>query len=60
VERTTARIEVLAAGAISAAAAADGLRSLAQLEDAVQRPLFGDFSALPDIRQARASGEGAR
>jgi outer membrane protein TolC len=60
VERTTSRIEVLAAGTIAAAAAADGLRSLAHLEDAVQRPLFGDFSALPDIRQARASGEGKR
>jgi outer membrane protein, heavy metal efflux system len=60
VERAATRLQTLSAEAMVAAAAADRLRMLAQLEDALQRPLFGDFGSLPDLRQARAPQEGTR
>jgi outer membrane protein, heavy metal efflux system len=46
-QRVAAQLETLAARAALYAAQAEVLQSLAQLEDAVQRPLFGDFESLP-------------
>ncbi|HEX7810672.1 MAG TPA: TolC family protein [Burkholderiales bacterium] len=52
-QRVTARVETLAADGAVRLAHTDSRQSLARLEDAVQRPLFGDFSALPDMRSAK-------
>lgn len=52
-QRVTARIDVLTAQDMLREAQAESARALAQLEDAVQRPLFGDAAALPDMRAAR-------
>ncbi len=46
-QRVAAQLETLAARAALYAAQAEVLQSLARLEDAVQRPLFGDFESLP-------------
>jgi outer membrane protein TolC len=46
-QRVAAQLETLAARAALYAAQAEVLQSLAQLEDAVQRPFFGDFESLP-------------
>ena len=52
-QRVTARIDFLAAQYILREAQTESTRALAQLEDAVQRPLFGDISTLPDMRAAK-------
>lgn len=49
-QRVGARIETLVAEATVLASLADVRRSAASLEDAMQRPLLGDFSELPDMR----------
>jgi outer membrane protein TolC len=46
-QRVTAQLESLATRAALYAAQAETRRSLAHLEDAVQRPFFGDFDSLP-------------
>jgi outer membrane protein TolC len=54
-QRITARIETLAAQT-RLQSALDGQRqALAQLEDAVQRPLLGDFAVLPDAGVQRSA-----
>jgi outer membrane protein TolC len=55
-QRVSARLETLAAGATLRSAIADLRLALAQLEDAVQRPLFSDFQALPDLRMSPSAG----
>lgn len=52
-QRVTARVESLAAEGAVRLARVESRQALARLEDAVQRPLFGDFSALPDMHSAR-------
>jgi outer membrane protein TolC len=49
-QRVAAQLETLATRASLYAAQAEVRQSLAQLEDAVQRPLFGDFDSLPGAR----------
>jgi outer membrane protein TolC len=55
-QRVAARIGTFASQAAMHAAQADLRQALAQLEDAVQRPLFGDFDALPDMHASHSSG----
>jgi len=52
-QRVTARIDFLTAQYMLREAQTESTRALAQLEDAVQRPLFGDVSVLPDMRAAK-------
>ena len=59
-QRVTAHLETLAAQSLVQAADVDLRQALAQLEDAVQRPLAGDFEVLPDVaatRSAAATGK---
>lgn len=49
-QRVAAQLETLAARAALYAAQAEIRQSLAQLENAVQRPFFGDFESLPGTR----------
>jgi len=53
-QRVTAQLEALATRAALHAAQAEIRQSLAQLEDAVQRPLFGDFESLPGAGASRS------
>ena len=53
-QRLAARIETLAAQSILEEALVALYQTLAELEDAVQRPLFGDFEMLPEA-PARAA-----
>ena len=55
-QRVGARIEALDARARLLAARADLNQALAQVEDAVQRPLLDDFDVLQDMRAARLTG----
>ena len=52
-QRATARVAALAAGGAVQFAETGSRQALARLEDAVQRPLFGDFTRLPDMRSAK-------
>ena len=52
-QRVTARIDLLTAQDMLREARTESTRALAQLEDAVQRPLFGDVTVLPDMRAAK-------
>jgi outer membrane protein TolC len=52
-QRVSARIDLLTAQYMLREAQTESMRALAQLEDAVQRPLFGDVSVLPDMRAAK-------
>ena len=52
-QRVTARIDFLAAQYMLREAQTESTRALAHLEDALQRPLFGDISVLPDMRAAK-------
>jgi len=52
-QRVSARIDFLTAQDMLREARTESTRALAQLEDAVQRPLFGDVSVLPDMRAAK-------
>jgi len=58
-QRVAAHLETLAARSALNAAQAGLRQSLARLEDAVQKPLFGDFESLPFTRASFAQ-EGAR
>jgi len=49
-QRVAAQLNTLAAQSALYAAQAEIRQSLAQLEDAVQRPFFGDFRSLPGTR----------
>lgn len=55
-QRVGARLEALDARARLLAARADLNQALAQVEDAVQRPLLDDFDVLQDMRAARLTG----
>jgi outer membrane protein TolC len=54
-QRTQARMETLVAEGALRRALLDSRLALGRLEDAVQRPLLGDFDALPDMRAAHAA-----
>ncbi len=56
-QRLAARIDTLAAQSLREEALVAQYEALAELEDAVQRPLFGDFEALPDapVREAASN-----
>ena len=49
-QRVAVQLETLATRAALHAAQAEVRQSLARLEDAVQRPFFGDFESLPGAR----------
>ena len=55
-QRVVAQLETLATRAALYAAQTEVRQSLAQLEDAVQRPLFGDFESLPGAPAASIPG----
>jgi cobalt-zinc-cadmium efflux system outer membrane protein len=54
-QRTQVRMETLVAQGALQRAALDSRQALGRLEDAVQRPLFGDVDVLPDLRAAGAN-----
>lgn len=54
-QRLAARIGTLAAQSLREEALVAQAEALAELEDAVQRPLFGDFEALPEAPARAAS-----
>ncbi len=51
-QRVGAKFETLLAESTVLASLADVRRAAANLEDAIQRPLLGDFNELPDMRAA--------
>jgi outer membrane protein TolC len=55
-QRVAAQLETLTTRAALYAAQAEVRQTLAQLEDAVQRPLFGDFESLPGASASPSSG----
>ena len=50
-----ARIDTLASKALLQSALVEARHALAHLEDAVQRPLLGDFEVLPDVEGSRSA-----
>jgi outer membrane protein TolC len=54
-QRVAARIDTLAAETIQQAAVVELRQTIARLEDAVQRPLLGDFEALPVVQATRSA-----
>lgn len=52
-QRATARIESLATDGAVRLAQAETRQALSRLEDSVQKPMYGDFSELPDMRAAK-------
>jgi len=54
-QRAAARIDTLASETLQQSALVEVRQSLARLEDAVQRPLLGDFEVLPDVAVARSA-----
>ena len=54
-QRVAARIDTLASETLLQAALVDVRQSRANLEDAVQRPLLGDFEVLPDVARSRSA-----
>lgn len=54
-QRTAARIETLGAQSVLEAALVDWRQALAQLEDAVQRPLIDDFQWVGDAKVQRSA-----
>ena len=54
-QRVAARIDTLAAETILQAAAVEQRQAIAHLEDAVQRPLLGDFEALPVVEATHSA-----
>jgi outer membrane protein, heavy metal efflux system len=54
-QRVAARIETLASETMLQAALAEARQAVAQLEDAVQRPLLGDFEVLPLVEGSRSA-----
>jgi outer membrane protein, heavy metal efflux system len=61
-QRVAARIDTLASETVFQASRVELRRAVAHLEDAVQRPLMGDFEILPDVEVARSAraADGAR
>jgi outer membrane protein TolC len=61
-QRVAARIDTLASETLLQSALVDGREALAHLEDAVQRPLLGDFDVMPDVGDSRSAtvSDGAR
>jgi outer membrane protein TolC len=55
-QRVAARIDTLASETILQAAAVELRHAVARIEDAVQRPLLGDFDVLPVVEVARSAG----
>jgi len=55
-QRLAVQLDTLAAGTALRLANSDLRQALAQLEDAVQRPLLGDFESLPDVRASHSAG----
>ncbi len=53
-QRVAAHIDTLASETMFQAAIVDLRQALARLEDAVQRPLLGDFEVLPEVEVARS------
>lgn len=59
-QRVAARIDTLASETLLQSALVEVRQALAYLEDALQRPLLGDFEVLPDVegsRSAKATNE---
>jgi outer membrane protein TolC len=54
IQRVAARIDTLAAKTLLQAALVEQRQALSHLEDAVQRPLFGDFAVLPAVEESRS------
>jgi len=54
-QRVAARIDTLASETLLQAALVEARQAVAQLEDAVQRPLLGDFEVLPDVAGPRSA-----
>jgi outer membrane protein TolC len=54
-QRVAARIDTLASEIALQSAIVELRQALARLEDAVQRPLFGDFEVLPRVDAARSA-----
>ncbi len=54
-QRVAARIDTLASETLLQSALVEVRKALARLEDAVQRPLLGDFEVLPDIESSRSA-----
>jgi outer membrane protein, heavy metal efflux system len=54
-QRVAAHIDTLAAETLLQSALIDVRQALARLEDAVQRPLLGDFEVLPDVDVTRSA-----
>ena len=54
-QRVAARIDSLASETVLQAAIVELRQALAHLEDAVQRPLLGDFEVLPDVQVQRSA-----
>ncbi|HEY5928894.1 MAG TPA: TolC family protein [Burkholderiales bacterium] len=55
-QRVTARVESLATDGAVRLAEAETRQALSRLEDAIQKPMYGDFSELPDMRSAKQVG----
>ena len=53
-QRVVARIDTLASETLLQSALVEVRQTLAHLEDAVQRPLLGDFEVLPDVAGSRS------
>jgi cobalt-zinc-cadmium efflux system outer membrane protein len=54
-QRVAARIDTLASETLLQSALVEARQALARLEDAVQRPLLGDFEVLPDVEASRSA-----
>ena len=54
-QRVAARIDTLASETVLQGAIIELRQALAHLEDAVQRPLLGDFEVLPDVQVQRSA-----
>jgi len=54
-QRVAAHIETLASGTMLQAALVEVRQTVAQLEEAVQRPLLGDFEVLPAVGTSRSA-----
>jgi cobalt-zinc-cadmium efflux system outer membrane protein len=54
-QRVAARIDTLASETLLQSALIEVRQALAHLEDAVQRPLLGDFEVLPDVAVSRSA-----
>ncbi|HKB82014.1 MAG TPA: TolC family protein [Burkholderiales bacterium] len=54
-QRVAARLDTLASETMLQAALVDARQAVAHLEDALQRPLLGDFETLPDVKVTRSA-----